>query len=577
MKRILIITIIAMSFFLIFLSQEVSAGRLFTTGFETRWLSNNGEMEETCAGAPFSMDTSVFRTGTASLKFLRSSAGTGVCGKRTAFASENALYTRFYLNISSPPGAQTAIMFYEDNNGGDMSGVDLTTSNTLQMTYRNTGGTWTDVGTPSVSLSNNTWYRVELYTLCSNTTQITIELRLNGTLVATATQPDAICGGTNILRETFGSRTSTTGTWYFDDIAINDDDGTNQNSWPEQGKIVNLFLDGAAGDNNNALSGTCVDVDDNPTTDSATTVAVLDDNNDILDCAVEDPTAKISINDTIKVVHVGYVEAASSATSGSLAARVKSASGGTVSTGSTQTHDDTSYRWPVGDPPTNRPFSLTSYTDPTTSVGWAVTGTNSLSNMQIGVTSIDADPDMSVSQIAAVVEFVPPPSSSNNYTNGTGAGTTINHSVNWTDAEGLNNFVFSFDNGNGTFLNDTSVGMTGTANQSNITKVVNSTGGATIRWMVYANNSANAFNVTDTFSYTTTSADSCTCTDGTAWTIINGDQCTLSTTCNLGANPLRIMNGALRITSTGKLNALGCYVQNSESLFVAEGGGLSCR
>ncbi|MEK7071553.1 MAG: hypothetical protein AAB943_01290, partial [Patescibacteria group bacterium] len=76
------------------------------------------------------------------------------------------------------------------------------------------------------------------------------------------------------------------------------------------------------------------------------------------------------------------------------------------STGSTKTHDDTTYRWPIGDPATDRPFSLTSYTDPTTTVAWTVTGTNSLANMQVGVTAIDADPDMNITSISAVVEYV---------------------------------------------------------------------------------------------------------------------------------------------------------------------------
>ena len=72
-------------------------------------------------------------------------------------------------------------------------------------------------------------------------------------------------------------------------------------------------------------------------------------------------------------------------------------------------------------------------------------------------------------------------------------------------------------------------------------------------------------------------SDSCTCTDGAAWTIDDGSSCQLSTTCNLGANPFRLMNGRLVITSSGKLNAKGCYVQNAEALFVQQSGGLVCR
>ena len=84
---------------------------------------------------------------------------------------------------------------------------------------------------------------------------------------------------------------------------------------------------------------------------------------------------------------------------------------------------------------------------------------------------------------------------------------------------------------------------------------------------------------TDTFNTygTSETQDSCTCTNSSAWTITGGDQCTLTNACNLGANKFRVMNGALRITSTGKLIAQGCYVQNSESLFVQQGCGLICR
>src|SRR3989344_3817573 len=94
-----------------------------------------------------------------------------------------------------------------------------------------------------------------------------------------------------------------------------------------------------------------------------------------------------------------------------------------------------------------------------------------------------------------------PPQWSNNYINSTTPGSTINHSVNWTDTA-LSGFIFSFDNGNGSFLNDTWVSMIGTANQSNATKVVTSIAGTTIRWIVYANDSSNGFNATDTFQYT---------------------------------------------------------------------------
>ena len=71
---------------------------------------------------------------------------------------------------------------------------------------------------------------------------------------------------------------------------------------------------------------------------------------------------------------------------------------------------------------------------------------------------------------------------------------------------------------------------------------------------------------------------SCTYYPGTgAWEIMGGDNCTLSTSVNLGSNAIRIMNGALRISSTGSLNAKGCFVSENSGLYVADGGKLHCR
>ena len=173
---------------------------------------------------------------------------------------------------------------------------------------------------------------------------------------------------------------------------------------------------------------------------------------------------------------------------------------------------------------------------------------------------------------------VEPPQWSNNMTNSTLAGTTINHSANWTDDVGFSGYIFSFNNGNGTFYNDTWAPMT-SDNWTNVSKVANSTAGSIINWTVYVNDSSNNWNVTGNFNYTTTgAADSCSCpAENSNWLIINGDQCVLSTSCNLGTGRLRIMNGALRIANTGVLNSFGCFVNSGSSFFVINGGKLICR
>jgi DNA-directed RNA polymerase specialized sigma24 family protein len=97
-----------------------------------------------------------------------------------------------------------------------------------------------------------------------------------------------------------------------------------------------------------------------------------------------------------------------------------------------------------------------------------------------------------------------PPKWFNNQTNSTLAGKSVLHSVNWTDNVNLSGYIFSFDNGTGTFTNDSWVNWIGLSNWSNVTKVVNYTTGVTIQWMIYANDSSGNQNVTSTFSYVTT-------------------------------------------------------------------------
>jgi len=140
-----------------------------------------------------------------------------------------------------------------------------------------------------------------------------------------------------------------------------------------------------------------------------------------------------------------------------------------------------------------------------------------------------------------------PPQWFDNTTNSTLAGTNIKHSVRWTDDTALSGFIFSFDNGTGTFTNDSFVLMTGTNNFSNATKGVNITVGATIQWRIYANdtNSSNPFNATDIFVYNTTSADSCSCPAiNNNFEINLSDSCQIFADCNIG-------NGNISFVSTG--------------------------
>ena len=91
-----------------------------------------------------------------------------------------------------------------------------------------------------------------------------------------------------------------------------------------------------------------------------------------------------------------------------------------------------------------------------------------------------------------------------NLTNGTATGSYVLHSLNLTDQIALSGYVFEFDNGTGTFVNNSFIALAGTQGWSNVSKWINTTVGSNIRWRVYTNDSLNQWNSTGIFTYKTT-------------------------------------------------------------------------
>jgi parallel beta-helix repeat protein len=153
------------------------------------------------------------------------------------------------------------------------------------------------------------------------------------------------------------------------------------------------------------------------------------------------------------------------------------------------------------------------------------------------------------------------PTYSLNSTNSTVAGTPIMHSLYWTDDAGLSGYIFSFDNCTGTLVNNSFVSFSGTTNWSNVTKMINSTIGCTIRWCVYANDTSNNWNGTSCitpFSYLTTSAggSTCDCSSIQAGTAINcAENCDIGA-CNVGGIAVTFINTGTVTTSGDVTNIL---------------------
>jgi hypothetical protein len=96
-----------------------------------------------------------------------------------------------------------------------------------------------------------------------------------------------------------------------------------------------------------------------------------------------------------------------------------------------------------------------------------------------------------------------PPTYSQNSTNSTVAGTPVEFRLRWTDDVGLSKGVLSLDNCTGSFVNQTWQSLSGTNAWMNNTYAINTSVGCTIRWEVYANDTANHWNTSLEYSFIT--------------------------------------------------------------------------
>lgn len=369
--------------------------RLYSCGFELQSLTARMEVGG-ITGSP-TIDTATKHSGLAS---LRTNLAVSAAGVRYQFADSNLtepIFYRFYMRIAIAPLLQDTIFRVQTTAAVVKITIRLNADNTLEF-WNNEDNA--QIGVDSSALSTDTWYYIEVKMDTTTLTSTAVEAKINGTAFASGTLNLAV-GQAEIE---VGSFTTTTVDLYFDDIAINDASGSTQTSYPGPGNIVHIYPN-AAGDNNDAVSGDWDSINE-VTPDDATTLAVLDADLDILDVNCESSTtAGIDSFDTITLVALGIREAALSGAAESWKLRIKSAASGTVAEGTTTTHNDVTYK-------TNGDFvdimtsTLTSYTDPTTGVAWTPTGTNSIDNMQIGIQAVDATPDINVSTIWALVEYV---------------------------------------------------------------------------------------------------------------------------------------------------------------------------
>jgi hypothetical protein len=145
-------------------------------------------------------------------------------------------YARFYFRFNAAP-TETLQVWAWRLNATVVATLDLLTTRAIRLNVPASGSAGS-----SSALSVDTWYLIETSITIPASGNGSVELRIDG---VTAVGPSAGNVGTTLTPSTHrighvtGTETATT--LYYDDLAINDGTGANQNTWPGEGNISLLL------------------------------------------------------------------------------------------------------------------------------------------------------------------------------------------------------------------------------------------------------------------------------------------------------------------------------------------------
>jgi len=322
--------------------------RLWSSGLELNSTTSAMEFESISAGG--TTVSSIIRSGIYALR----SNSTG-SGQQSRFAFKSAatadgFYVRAYVRIDSYANAIASfIALWQATGSNQKVAIQMNSDGTLELWNIEDSA---QIGSDSSVLSLNTWHLLELKVDCTTIASTAIEAKINGTAFASGTIN--LAAGISSIQ--LGFQGFITGDLYFDDIAINDDTGSFQNSWPEEGKIIHLKPN-AAGDNS-AWTNDYLSVDE-VTPDNATTLVSSNTLDQIDDHNIEAP-ASLGTSDTINVVQVGArFNGVGASANASFVLRIKAAASGTVEESSAIT--PASATWVTNAAAAPRNYSLTLY------------------------------------------------------------------------------------------------------------------------------------------------------------------------------------------------------------------------
>lgn len=382
--------------------------RVFSSGFELNSLTAAMEWDA-AVGATISSAT--VRSGTYSGRVSSLASGTNQRFRiqYRAAANDGPFYFRFYFRVATLPSAENRIFAASGSTtAGTSVAAYMTIDNGGLLRFYTTDG---QIGSASAALSTNTWYRIGvLIDRTPASGSRVARARIDGVEFAGASN---LAIANNFFHAYYGgnlnSEAQTTGDWFFDDIAINDSTGAQQNTYPGSGKIIHLKPDatgdsntfatqvgGTAGAANNFSRVNEVPPNDATSYNASSTLSQED--------LFNVDASGVPATDVVNVVAVGARFANLVGADGTAAFRVQleKTTGGTKAQSGNIIPNSTTWRTNASATPFIHP--LVTYADPDTAAWTSAT----LDTMQIGyVISAANTQAIAVSNVWAMVEHTP--------------------------------------------------------------------------------------------------------------------------------------------------------------------------
>lgn len=377
-------------------------GRIFSSGFELQSVTTGVEWS-TIASTP-AISTSTYRSGAASANITSLSSGTGkaVANQFKASNTNGPFWFRTYFRVATAPSAANRFITLSNTSNGTI--VYITIDNSRILRLNDEDG---QIGSASSALSADTWYRIEIKFDASGAgANDVVEARIDGTEFAASSTRDLSTGIAILgLGGNLGAEAQTTGSWFFDDVAINQDAGSIQGDYPGAGSIVHMQVDSDGSDTAWTASGCTNDYEcvDEVTPDDATTILTSTTLDQLESLNLESASnAGISSGDTITLVSAGVRMSNSGTSTQSLSVRLKDSTANYIESAHIIGPNTT---WFTNASAVPRDYPITAYTRPLTSTSWTA---SALDSAQVGMrVNVDSTNNLRVSTIWLLVEYVP--------------------------------------------------------------------------------------------------------------------------------------------------------------------------